>query len=106
MAAMAGLAAGGLRAEALLTQEFTLSDGWNAVYVSVAPANTANEVFADWPVEWVAAYNADAFLRTASTAGGFTGEQVVRAPYWIWSRSADYANTVSAIAARLSANRE
>ena len=30
-----------------IEQTVTLSNGWNAVYVSVAPSATADEVFAD-----------------------------------------------------------
>lgn len=80
-------------------QTITLSNGWNAVYVSVAPDAPADEVFADWPVWSVSAYNAQAFLSTASTSGGKTGESVVNAPYWIWSREAGEANTLNALAA-------
>ncbi len=80
-------------------QTITLSNGWNAVYVSVAPSGTADEVFADWPVWSVSAYNAQAFLSTASTAGGKTGESVVNAPYWIWSREAGEANMLNSLAA-------
>ena len=80
-------------------QTITLSNGWNAVYVSVAPDATADEVFADWPVWSVSAYNAHAYLRTASTAGGKTGESVVNAPYWIWSREAGQANMLNFLTA-------
>lgn len=82
-----------------IEQTITLSNGWNAVYVSVAPSGTADEVFADWPVWSVSAYNAQAFLSTASTAGGKTGESVVNAPYWIWSREAGEANMLNSLAA-------
>ena len=82
-----------------IEQTITLSNGWNAVYVSVAPNGTADEVFADWPVWSVSAYNAQAFLSTASTAGGKTGESVVNAPYWIWSREAGEANMLNSLAA-------
>ena len=82
-----------------IEQTVTLSNGWNAVYVSVAPSATADEVFADWPVWSVSAYNPQSFLSTASTAGGKTGETVVNAPYWIWSREAGEANTLRALAA-------
>jgi len=58
----------------LVDQTVVLSNGWNAVYVSVAPQASADEVFADWPVWSVSAYNAAAFLRTASTTGGATGK--------------------------------
>lgn len=82
-----------------IDQTVTLKPGWNAVYVSVAPKISADEVFADWPVRSVSAYNAQSFLRTASTAGGKTGESVVNAPYWIWSSEAPQANTLNAVAA-------
>ena len=80
-------------------QTITLSNGWNAVYVSVAPAAPADVVFAEWPVWSVSAYNAQAYLRTASTAGGKTGESVVNAPYWIWSREAPHASALTALQA-------
>ena len=82
-----------------IEQTITLSNGWNAVYVSVAPNALADEVFADWPVWSVSAYNAQAYLRTASTAGGKTGEPVVNMPYWIWSREAGAANMLNFLAA-------
>ena len=82
-----------------IEQTVTLSNGWNAVYVSVAPQAPADEVFADWPVWSVSAYNAQAYLSTVSTTGGRTGEGVVNAPYWIWSREAGQANTLNALAA-------
>lgn len=82
-----------------IEQAVTLTNGWNAVYVSVAPQESADEIFADWPVWSVSAYNADAFLYTASTEGGLTGEGVVRAPFWIWSREASAANTLNALKA-------
>ena len=82
-----------------IEQTVTLSNGWNAVYVSVAPQISADELFADWPVWSVSAYNAQAYLSTSSTAGGKTGESVVNAPYWIWSREAGQASSLKALAA-------
>jgi hypothetical protein len=82
-----------------IEQSVTLNSGWNAIYVSVEPESSADELFADWPVWSVSAYNADAFLYTASTDGGLTGEGVVRAPFWIWSREASAANTLNALKA-------
>ena len=49
--AMAAAAVNGQQIE----QTFTLSNGWNAVYVSVSPSAPADEVFADWPVWSVSA---------------------------------------------------
>lgn len=85
--------------DALVTQQLTLNPGWNAVYLNVAPDSTADEIFASWPVESVSAYNADSFRYTESTAGGLTGEPVVRASYWVWSRKEGYASTLKALAA-------
>jgi len=83
----------------MIDQQVTLTNGWNAVYVSVAPGQTADETFARWPVWSVSAYNAAEFVRTGSTSGGATGESVVRAPYWMWSREAPHASTLKALVA-------
>lgn len=72
-------------------QTVTLSNGWNAVYVSVSPQISTDELFAGWPVWSVAAYNADAYHYTASASGGKTGEPTVRSPYWTWSRESPEA---------------
>ena len=93
--AMASAAVNGQQIE----QTVTLSNGWNAVYVSVSPSASADEVFAGWPVWSVSAYNAQSFLSTGSTAGGKTGESVVNAPYWSWSREAPQASTLKALLA-------
>ena len=83
----------------LVEQAISLTNGWNAVYVSVAPRQTADETFAHWPVWSVSAYNAAEFVRTGSTSGGATGESVVRAPYWMWSREAPHASTLNVLVA-------
>ena len=93
--AMASVAVNGQQIE----QTVTLSNGWNAVYVSVSPSAPADEVFAGWPVWSVSAYNAQSFLSIGSTAGGKTGESVVNAPYWIWSREAPQASSLKALTA-------
>ena len=95
MAALASTSA----AAAQIEQSITLTNGWNAVYVSVAPSASADEVFADWPTWSVSAYNADAFLHTTSTEGGRTGEGVVRAPFWIWSRESSAGSTLKTLQA-------
>ncbi len=95
MAALASTSA----VAAQIEQSITLTNGWNAVYVSVAPSASADEVFADWPTWSVSAYNADAFLHTSSTEGGRTGEGVVRAPFWIWSRESSAGSTLKTLQA-------
>ena len=38
------------------SQNITLTYGWNAVYVEVSPEQTADELFAAWPVGHVGLY--------------------------------------------------
>jgi hypothetical protein len=78
-------------------QSVTLTNGWNAVYVKVAPDEPVAELFASWPVNSVSVYNADAYRYTVSAAGGNTGEPTVRSPYWIWSREAPYASALRSL---------
>ena len=96
--AVAGASAAALHG-ATIDQNVVLSNGWNAVYVSVAPSQSADELFADWPVWSVSAYNAQSYRRTASTSGGMTGEGVVRAPFLIWTRESPEGSTLKALAA-------
>ena len=85
VALVAGLA---LRLEAgSVRQTITIEPGWSAVYVSVAPEGTADEVFASWPVDSVSAYSARAFRVTADSAGGMTGEDTVISPFAVWMRA-------------------
>ena len=43
-------------------QTIQLSNGWNAVYLQVEPADPRCEaVFADWPVSSVSLYNMEAY---------------------------------------------
>lgn len=48
----------------------TLKAGWNAFYLPVTPAGTADEVFADWPVERVGFYDQTAFGETRQFTTG------------------------------------
>lgn len=66
----------------------TLKEGWNAIYVPVAPVGSVDETFADWPVPSVSLYHAQAFAETRSTSGGVTGEGVTRSAFFIWTRDA------------------
>lgn len=75
----------------------TLKPGWNALYVPVAPRETADETFADWPVPSVSLYSSRVFLETRSTEGGVTGETVTRTPFLIWTREAPAASSLSSL---------
>ena len=82
---------------AQIDQTITLTNGWNAVYVSVSPQVSTDELFAGWPVWSVAVYNADAYRYTASASGGKTGEPSVRSPYWTWSRESPEATSLRSL---------
>ena len=45
-------------------QDFSLTYGWNAVYMQVQPQESIEEVFADWPVKSVGFYDPSSFLST------------------------------------------
>ena len=97
VALVAGLA---LRLEAgSVRQTITIEPGWSAVYVSVAPEGTADEVFASWPVDSVSAYSARAFRVTADSAGGLTGEDTVISPFAVWMRAEPHTSTLGRLMA-------
>lgn len=51
-------------AEVLDSVAYTITKGWNAIFMPVTPTNGADAVFADWPVDKVGFYDQAAFLKT------------------------------------------
>ncbi len=78
---------------------FTLKKGWNAVYLPLAPTNSADEVFAKWPVPSVSAYNANDYLSTRTTTAGLTTESASSTPFLIWSREQPASSTLNGLVA-------
>jgi len=94
------LGAGAVSAEAVkLSQSVTLKPGWNAVYVNVAPDETADAIFGAWPVERVAVYDAAAFLATKQYSGTASTEGTSTAGYRMWRRGVPALSQVKAIPA-------
>ena len=88
-------------AEVRMGCTITLQPGWNAVFLPVAPDETADELFADWPVASVGLYDAAAYLRTAqfSTSADRTTEGAVENGVKYWLRGVPGVASFSAIPA-------
>lgn len=81
------------------TQSLSLVRGWNAVYVEVAPDATADELFADWPVDHVGLYDPASFLATRQfgadwDSGGLSGSRMA-----LWKRGFPEASSIERIPA-------
>lgn len=68
------------------SQSVSLTAGWNAVYLTVAPSGDAADVFADWPVSWVAAYDPASFQNTKQYSGSGSTEGTSPLGYRVWRR--------------------
>ncbi|MGN0847147.1 MAG: hypothetical protein ACI4RA_07165 [Kiritimatiellia bacterium] len=84
-----------LAAEVQYAQSVALVKGWNAFYLTVAPQQSASELFADWPVDFVGAYDQAAFQKTRQYSGTGSSEGVATAGYRVWHRGDAGASTFS-----------
>ena len=96
---LAALVAGAAQAQVLLTQNLTLSYGWNAVYLEVSPTQTLDEVFASWPMESVGFYDPAAFLVTRQFGDGIGRREVSMQPVAQWHRNIPEASDAKRIPA-------
>ncbi len=81
------------------SQSVQLTPGWNAIYLTVAPTNTPDAFFAEWPVDFVAAYDQSAFLETKQYSASNTTEGVQKSGYRIWHRGDPGATSLHGLAA-------
>ena len=81
------LAAGGATAGVMSSQTVSLAKGWNAFYLMVSPDRKASEVFADWPVDFVSAYDAAAFQETRQYSANGSTEGSSVGGYRTWHRA-------------------
>lgn len=86
-------------AEVFSEQNVSLIKGWNAVYLTVGPTNSASEVFSAWPVDWVAAYDPAMFQKTKQYSGEGSNEGTERPGYNIWRRGNDGVSTLFGVPA-------
>ena len=88
IAALCGLlVAGGATAGVMSSQTVSLAKGWNAFYLTVSPEQAAGEVFADWPVDFVSAYDAAAFQETRQYSANGSTEGSSVGGYRTWHRA-------------------
>ena len=73
----------------MASQTVTLSRGWNAIYLRVAPTDTADTVFNDWPVQEVYKVLDTMFLQTSQFSTDINEESVPRPAFSTWSRTGD-----------------
>lgn len=95
---LAGVASLVSYARVEMPQKVTLSKGWNAVYLRVSPSEGADAFFADWPVDWVAAYEPAAFQETRQYSSDATTEGTAKSGYRIWRRGNPGASSLIGVA--------
>ena len=81
------------------TQSLSLVQGWNAVYVEVAPDATADDLFADWPVDHVGLYDPVSFLATRQFGADWDSEGLTGSSMALWKRGVPEASSLSRVPA-------
>lgn len=81
----------------MLGQTIHLKAGWNSFYLKLSPLGTADEVFANWPVNEVGMYDAAAFTATRQFAAGLDTEGVVAPGMRVWRRDEPDASTLKSV---------
>ena len=79
------------------SQNITLTYGWNAVYVEVSPEQTADELFAAWPVGHVGLYDPASFLATRQFSAEWNSQGLPREAMAVWYRDAPEASSLKAV---------
>lgn len=69
-----------------VAQTIDLEPGWNAVYVTVAPEESADAIFGAWPVEKVGVYDPAAFLMTKQYSQAGSTEGAAMTGFRMWYR--------------------
>ena len=86
-------------ADVVVRQNFVLKYGWNAVYVEVAPTQSPDEVFANWPVKSVGFYDPATFLATRQFAQTWDSQGLSMNAVAMWHRDYPEASQVQLIPA-------
>jgi len=81
------------------SQTIILHEGWNAVYIEVAPETTADELFADWPVDHVGIYDPASFLATRQFGTQWDSEGLSSPPMSLWKRNVPEASSLDHVPA-------
>ena len=86
-------------ADVVVQQNLVLKYGWNAVYVEVAPTQSPDEVFADWPVNSAGFYDPASFLATRQFSQDWESQGVSMNAIAMWHRSLPEVSQVKSIPA-------
>ena len=86
-------------ADVVVRQNFVLKYGWNAVYVEVAPTQSPDEVFANWPVKSVGFYDPASFLATRQFSQTWDSQGLSMNAIAMWHRDYPEASQVKTIPA-------
>ena len=86
-------------AEPEMAQQIALKKGWNSVYLRVGPSASADELFASWPVRWVALYSPTDYLDTRQFSDTGDAEGAKTSGYRIWRRGDAWASTLRSVPA-------
>ena len=81
------------------SQVLSFTNGWNAVYVEVSPEKTADELFADWPVNHVGIYDPASFLATRQFSANWTSQGLPSEAMAVWYRDAPESSTLKVVPA-------
>lgn len=81
------------------TQSLSLVQGWNAVYVEVAPDAAADDLFADWPVDHVGLYDPASFLATRQFGADWDSAGLTGSSMALWKRGFPEASSLSRVPA-------
>ena len=82
-----------------MQQNLVLKYGWNAVYVEVAPVQSPDEVFANWPVKSVGVYDPASFLATRQFSQTWDSQGLSMNPIAMWHRDYPEASQVKSVPA-------
>ena len=86
--------ASAVRADVTVSQTIVLKPGWNAMYVEVAPSQSLDEVFADWPVKSVGFYDPASFLATRQFSQTWDSQGLSMNAIAMWHRGLPEASQV------------
>lgn len=86
-------------ADVVVQQNLVLKYGWNAVYVEVAPTQSPDEVFADWPVNSAGFYDPASFLATRQFSQDWESQGVSMNAVAMWHRGLPEVSQVKSIPA-------
>lgn len=86
-------------ASVTMKQTVNLTNGWSAVYVRVGTTESADALFAEWPVKWVALYDATTFVDTRQFDPMSETEGTTPVGYRVWRRDNPSASTLTNVPA-------